>query len=200
MFLPKNKILGCLVLPLMTVHFCTAQSLQGDYIITWDNKLIQGKVQEIYYADWRTDMTFKNEYGRTYNFSPARVGGFLQIVEQDTVMYESKYAKNRWLFLKRVVKEEQLSLYYSPNRKWTMVRGVNGMEKVYMPVNEVWLEFRKKKPFRIYPLTYKKELKRRFSKYPDFAEKIGSPGYKFRDIEKIVAEYNTLYYLNQRRI
>ncbi|MCB0642103.1 MAG: hypothetical protein KDC44_10705 [Phaeodactylibacter sp.] len=193
-----------LLIPLLLLHTVQSAAQQScaacSFVITWDNKLIQGEILDIYYADWRTDVTFRNAFGRTYQFSPARVGGFLQIEDQDTMIYESKYAKDRWLFLRRVHKAEQLSLYQSPQWKWALVRGVTGMEQIYMPVNEVWLEFRKKRPFRIYPLTYKKELRRRFAKFPDLADKIGTTGYKFKDIHKIVMEYNELYALNQRRI
>lgn len=176
-----------------------AQTADG-FIVTLDQKLIEGKVVEIYYADWKTELIFENTFGRIYQFYPFRIGGFLHIKNQDTIVYESKYTEGQWLFLQQIHKAEALSLYASPERKWAMVRGINGMEQVHLPVREYWLEFRKKRPFRVYPMTYKKELKRRFSKFPELVEKIGEPGYRFKDMEKIVQEYNLYMTLNQRRI
>lgn len=173
---------------------CTLLATQNPgFIITKDAKIITGQVADIFYSNWKSELVFINEMGRRYYFQPAVIKGFAIHKKNEIVQFESKYYKGTWRFLEVIEKGEYLNLYRSPTVKTHETAQRYGEEKtVSRSVEEYWLEIGSAIPVRIYPLSYKKRLREYMSNQPKFVKKIGTKGYKFKNLQKIIQEYNEL--------
>lgn len=173
---------------------CTLFATQNPgFIITKDAKIITGKVADIFYSNWKSELVFINEMGRRYYFHPAVIHGFAIHKDGEMVQFESKYYKGTWRFLEVMEKGKKLSLYRSPMIKTQQATQKYGEEKVISrKVNEYWLEAGLAIPVRVYPLGYKKKLREFMSNQPRLVKKIGTEGYRFKNLEKIINEYNEL--------
>ena len=167
------------------------------FVVTHDGKEISGRITNIYYSDWRSEVTFVNEMGRSYQYHPATIKGFVYEHRGEQVRYVSKVHRGRWLFMRVLYVGEQVVLYRSPERKRQMVRQISGYSEMDLLSHEYWVEMPRKRPFQIYPLTYKKTLRQKFSRHPELVAKLGSPGYRYRDMAEIIREYDELQKSNR---
>ena len=111
--------------------------------------------------------------------------------EGNKEIYESKLHKRVWYFLKVLHKGQNLSLYRSPQFKYSKGTAFEGYRILKQPSAEKWLEFtEKKKLFRIYSVSYKRKLKRHLVNCPSLQDNIGKIGFKFEDLLSIVKQYN----------
>lgn len=174
---------------------------QPGFIVTKDAKIITGRVAEIFYSTWKTELVFINEMGRRYTFHPAVIKGFAINNNGSIVEFESKYQKGTWRFLEVLEKGKTVSLYRSPMNKTQEVSINYGDNRIInRKVREYWLENGKSAPIRVNSMNYKKLLRFCLSKQPEIVEKIGKTGYRFRDIQDIIKEYNRLIAQNAKRI
>ncbi|MFT4759348.1 MAG: hypothetical protein ACI9XO_002021 [Paraglaciecola sp.] len=173
---------------------CTLFATQNPgFIITKDAKIITGKVADIFYSNWKTELVFINEMGRRYNFPPALIKGFAINTGSEIVEFESKFQKGQWRFLKILEKGKNLTLYRSPSVKTQrLAQNYSNQQIIKKNVREYWLEVQKDNPIRIYPISYKKQLRMFLANQPTLLDKLGQKGYKFRDLQKIIIEYNDL--------
>lgn len=162
----------------------------GGYILTLDKKKIPGEIKDIIYSDWYCEVTFINNMGTPYKLNPFLIAGFYFEQENEGYNYESKFHKGRWLFLRIIVKGDRLNLYSSHSEKKNVVQFLWGDKIVDKSIKEFWLEWPGKVPILVTPSRFKRMLKSKFSKYPSLAKKIGTSGYRFKDLVKIVEEYN----------
>ena len=178
----------------------TAGDPGKDYIITLNGIKLTGDVKDIFFSNIQSRLSFENDFGNLYSVHPACIHGFAFREGEKTIYYESKYLGGRWDFLKVEKRGSALSLYRSSERKieFTQLHGEPIIET--KKVTEIWLQFQGQKPFRVFPLGYKKLLKQKFAHYPELANRIGKKGYKFRDLPKIVELYNELHDKNERNL
>ena len=181
--------------------YCLSANNNGQgYILTLDKKKIAGTITNIIYSDLYSEITFINDMGTPYKIGPFLITGFYFENENESFTYESKFYKGRWLFLRILVRGKGLNLYASHYEKKNVVQYLWGDRVVERSVKEYWLEWKGKFPIMITPLNFRKTLKSKFSKYPSLVKKIGSPGYRFKDLEKIVIEYNKSFEESGTRI
>jgi len=172
------------------------------FIITKDAKIITGKVSEINYQEWGSQMVFINDMGRAYQLFPSYIFGFaIEYSEDDIEKYESKYQQGIWRFLKIVEKGKHLSLYRSPSARSKDFFNETDQHKV-LGANgrEFWLETRRYGLVRVYALTYKKLLRNYLDDAPELVAKLGSEGYKFKNLDAIVREYNDTIKRRRRKM
>ena len=163
------------------------------YIITKDAKIITGKVADIFYSNWGSELVFINEMGRRYKFHPALIHGFALKKGEEISKFESKFQKGTWRFLKIVEKGKGISLYRSPSVKTQESIEVYGESKVVSRrVKEFWIETVNHRLIRIHSLNYKKKLKYCLNLQPDLVKKLGKEGYRFKNLATIVQEFNEL--------
>jgi len=181
---------------------CTLLATQNPgFIITKDAKIITGQVANIFYSSWKSELVFINEMGRRYYFHPAVIHGFAIHKNGDMLQFESKFYKGTWRFLEVMEKGANLSLYRSPIIKTHESAQRYGEEKIVnRRVNEYWVEVGTAIPVRVYPLSYKRKLREFMSNQPQLVKKIGTTGYKFKNLQKIVEEYNELNAQNGKHI
>jgi hypothetical protein len=164
------------------------------FIITKDAKIITGKVADIFYSNWKTELVFINEMGRRYNFHPAVIKGFAIKNGKEITQFESKYYKGKWQFFKILEQGKTATLYRSPSVKTQQLTKTYGNTDrvIKNNVREFWLEMKQDNILRIYPFSYKRQLKQYLANQPTLLAKLGQKGYKFRNLQDIIREYNEL--------
>lgn len=163
------------------------------YLITLDGKSITGKILDVYYSEWYASLTFENDFGNSYSIHPATIHGFVWRNKNQEVVFESKYVKGKWLFLRVIERGPGLTMYRTVDRSTKVIKVSDESLIADKKIDEVWLQFYKKRPFQLFRVSFKKVLKKKLAAFPDLANKIGKPGYKYRDLAKIVTLYNELY-------
>ena len=193
---------------LLTLFFaatglCSDTGPARGYIVTKNGKQLTGYIGELYHTPFQSIVVFINDFGSPYNIEAERVRGFVFTNEEGYTAFESKNCRGRWYFLRILEKGAAVNLYQSPEEEF-ILRFENGiLEAGTRTVTEYWLEMKdKKQPIRINSLNFRRKLRRLFKKEeaPEFREKIGKEGYRFRDLPNIIREYNQDRALNKRQI
>ena len=173
------------------------------YIVTKNGKQLTGYIGELYHSQFQSIIVFINDFGSPYNIEAERIRGFVFVDEKGYTAFESKNCRNRWYFLRILEKGAAVNLYQSPEEEYAF-RFENGiLTASSRNITEYWLEMHgRKQPVRIHRLNFKRKLKRLFKKEdaPEYREKIGKEGYRFRDLPSIIKEYNKDRSLNKREI
>ncbi|MCB0628785.1 MAG: hypothetical protein KDD15_03610 [Lewinella sp.] len=157
------------------------------YIITHSGIRLTGKISTIFHSDFGSELTFINDFGTSYQIHPALIRGFAFRNKEDlNILYESRFTKGTWVFLEVIYRGEDMSLYKAPEERLSIAHGFNTimLEEYYVDV-----------PGRhMTPLTrhrYKQRFRRLVKKSePGLAKKIGKPGYRFKDLVRIIEEFN----------
>lgn len=182
---------------LLFVFFFTnikAEVFRG-YIVTKNDKILTGQIGNIWHSESRSEVIFINDFGSIYSLQPELIKGFVFKKDTKFVAYESKFSrKKKWRFLQVLLKGEGMSLYRSPIEKVKQTNnGLFTQTHTYRS-NEYWLEVKGRSPIRLNRMGYRKKFKRLISRVaPELAQKIGKKGYRFKDLLKIVEEYNDEY-------
>lgn len=161
------------------------------YIVTLNGKYLTGAIGNIFHTTYGSEVTFINDFGTIYQIHPFLIRGFVFRDDASTVAYESKYSQRKWLFLRVLHKGEYMSIYKSPEKKSV----VNYTRVSFMAETvrneEYWIELKGKSPVNIHKIGYKKQLRKLLHKRtPELADKIGSKGYRFKNLPEIAEEYN----------
>ena len=182
---------------------CTDTDPARGYIVTKNGKQLTGYIGELYHTQFQSVVVFINDFGSPYNIEAERIRGFVFTDEKGYTAFESKNCRNHWYFLRILEKGAAVNLYQSPEEEF-ILRFENGiLEAGTRTVTEYWLEMTdKKQPIRINSLNFRRKLRRLFKKEeaPEFREKIGKEGYRFRDLPNIIRAYNQDRALNKRQI
>ncbi len=172
------------------------------YIVTLDNKKLTGKIGDIFYSDLFSAVIFINDFGTPYQLRAELISGFVFKNNVSLVEYVSLYepkSKN-WSFLKVLEKGAYVSLFKAPNeRSRKNIREDNSTVKA-LSGDKYWIKFKERRPFKVNWLNYKSQLKQYLFAYPNIRKKIGREGYKFKDLDKIIEEVNTVYTARKRTI
>lgn len=163
------------------------------YIVTKNGKQLTGYISDIYHSEFRSIVVFINDFGSVYNIEAERIRGFVFSDKEGYTAFESKNCHNRWYFLRILEKGGEVNLYQSPEEEYTL-RFENGMLKASSrSITEFWLEVDgRKQLINVNRLNFRRKLRRMFHKAeaPEFREKVGAEGYRFRNLPDIIREYN----------
>ena len=58
---------------------------------------------------------------------------------------------------------------------------------------EFWLEKEGERPFKIYMISFRKQMRKIMTDFPELAAKVGKKGYRYKDLKTILQEYNKWY-------
>ena len=173
------------------------------YIVTKNGKRLTGYIGELYHSQFQSIIVFINDFGSAYNIEAELIRGFVFVDEKGYTAFESKNCRNRWYFLRILEKGAAVNLYQSPEEEYA-IEFENGVLKANSrSINEYWLEVNgRKQPIRIHSLNFRRKMRRLFKKEeaPEYREKVGKEGYRFRDLANIIREYNKDQSLNKREI
>ncbi|MEZ5043463.1 MAG: hypothetical protein R2828_26435 [Saprospiraceae bacterium] len=161
------------------------------YIVTLNGKYLTGAIGNIFHTTYGSEVTFINDFGTIYQIHPFLIRGFVFREDASTVAYESKYSQKKWLFLRVLHKGDYMSIYKSPEKKSVVNYTRVSFMAETVKNEEYWIELKGKNPININRLGYKKQLRKLINKRtPELADKIGSKGYRFRNLTEIAEEYN----------
>ena len=184
-----------LFLFIISFSLCQAQEDPSKgYVITKNGLHLTGSIGTIYHSNMASEVIFTNDLGTTYSYRPELISGFVFEKDTETVTYESKFDRNKWVFFEVIEKGLGMNLYKSPEEKVRLyVRG-NGFGSYTYKSEEYWVEVKGKFPIRINRFNFRKKMRRLLRNLsPELESKIGLPGYRFKDLEKIVLECNKLF-------
>ncbi|MEM1327378.1 MAG: hypothetical protein AAGI23_15550 [Bacteroidota bacterium] len=172
-------------------------STYNGYIVTLDGKKLTGQIGDIFFSDEISVVLFINDFGTSYHLQAELITGFVFQQEDKVIEYESLFrpATRAWSFLRVVEKGAILSLFKSPEEKmeFTLGEGGDELNGQRVQVEEYWLKFKGERSVKLTRFGYKRQLKDILKAYPAMVKLIGKPGYKYKDMERIVQEVNELY-------
>lgn len=183
------------ILILLLLWLCGAPSAWGSaregYIITKDGIRLTGFVGDIVFSDWEASVSFVNSLGSSYRIQAGVIRGFVYKQKGEYVYYESCVLNNRWVFLRVLYRDQHLCLFKEPEVRVGLVR-----TGVYVTPNTIrqemyWLLTPDQQLHRAHRFNYKKKFRRLMqAKAPELALRVGTEGHRFRDIIRLVREYN----------
>ena len=182
-----------LVLFLGTTNFLMANVSGKDFLITLNGSKLTGQVKDISLSENKSHLSFENDFGDLYVIHPATVYGFAFEKNGEVTLYESKFLNGNWLFLKVENRGQALSLYTSSERQMKFINLNEAPVVESERAVQVWLQFAKEEPFKVFRFNYKRILKKRMAAYPVITEQLGKRGFKHRDLPAIVELYNRLH-------
>mgnify|MGYP001166049811 CR=1 FL=1 len=190
-----SSVFCLLGLPLLLMASTGPEEPVG-FIITKNNRQLTGKIEAIMHTELYSLVTFTNDLGTTYYLSPQLIKGFVfKNKDGQRIQFESKFNKGRWVFLRVLILDEYLKMFQAPGRAnalWiNLSQQASSLEGA--DCDEVWLEFRGDNVFRVGRLNFRKKMRNKLLlRQPSMGNKIGKEGYRYRDLEKIVREYNDI--------
>lgn len=170
------------------------------YIVTLDGKILTGSIGDIFYSNVVSQVIFVNDFGTPYQLRAELISGFVFNEETAQFEYHSVFNGISRSYMQVLCKGKFLKLYKAPEEKTRFVAGEQGFKQETFGVREFWLQVREDRPIEIPRFGYKKKLKRVLWRFPSITKKLGKPGYKYRDLEKIVNEANEIFKQRQRLI
>ncbi len=170
--------------------------ISSGYIITKNGVRLTGQIGLLNQTNQVSTVVFINDFGNIYTLQPELIAGF--VFERDTSMqlFESKISseERRWVFMKVLAKGNGLNLYSIVTEKESSmgVTEIDGDQRKLKSM-DYFLEARSKSklPIRVQRMGFKRQMKELIQRRaPKLAAKIGSKGYRYRDILQIVEAYN----------
>lgn len=162
------------------------------YLITKDEKFITGQIVAVKYTVADSELVFMNDFGDLYYLHPYLIKGFVFRENEKNVEYESKFDGKNWLFLKVEVGGRGIRMYQMNNVIARTDTGSDYEIKTHVS-KELLLEKEGEKPFKIYRLGFRKQMRRATADFPELAAKIGQEGYRYKNLKTILIEYNKWY-------
>lgn len=184
------KRLYTLLIALLICGAASAGTFQG-YLITKNGHRLTGRIGAIFYAERTSSVIFINDFGTFYDIHPALVRGFVIEKDNQKIVYLSKMHRRGWAFLRVLYHGEQMKLYQAPEEKTVLQLSGNLIQQSTFKTEEYWVEIADRQVYRLNKLSFKRKFRRLVeNNAPELAAKIGKKGYQFKDLLKVVEEYN----------
>ena len=170
--------------------------INSGYIITKNGIRLTGQIGVLNQTDELSTVVFINDFGNVYTLQPELIAGF--VFKQDTTLraFESKInsEERRWVFMQVLAKGKGLNLYSIVTERGSGRRsGFEEEEPVAreLRVQNYYLEAKGKLPVRVQKVGFRRQMRDLLQRRaPKLARKIGSKGYRYRDILQIIVEFN----------
>ena len=177
----------------------SADSFRG-FLLTKDGFHLTGYLNVLQYAPGGNIITFTNDFGDEYQIHPFLVSGFGFTYEGQPMRFVSRRHEGMWYFLQEEVRGKAISLFRLPKGGGQWVD--DSMLRVFsVPPPEYYLEYGQGQFLAVPRGGYKRNLRDFFREAsPGLAGKIGSKGYRYRDLHAIVVEFNERSMRKRRRL
>ena len=177
----------------------SAASYKG-YFVSKKNFHLTGFVQEVTYTPGTITVTFANDFGNVYYIHPALVKGFAFVKDNKLVSYVSRYYEGQWYFLEVIADGELMSLFEIPPTSASWVDDTF-QSVTALDLDRFWIQVRRQAVQPVRRWGFRKQMRRLLAlRQPEVSRKIGSSGYRYRDLLQIVAECNERYRRKSRRL
>lgn len=193
--LPNFVALLLSVLLILLPGSISADPIHG-YIITKDNLKLTGAIGRIDNQREQNRVLYINDFGSRYSLRPELIKGFVFVVEDREIIYETRKEKELWYFLRVLSRGEGMTLYADPldGTQTFEERDQVDWEEANDHSYRYYLQIRRRSPIKVKRLGFRKQIKSLLQRRaPELAEKIGQPGFRYRDLQQIIEAYNESY-------
>ncbi|MEM6395743.1 MAG: hypothetical protein AAF741_05300 [Bacteroidota bacterium] len=156
---------------------------------TKDDLHLTGYINFIQYRMDGLVIQFTNDFGDEYIIEPNRVAGFGFETEDSVLRYVSCLHEGRWLFLRVLERGRKLNLYRVPDNR---SRWVDASSYLYLGATlpDYYIQGKRGNMMPMYRGGFRRNMKALVNDMPELANKIGKKGYRYKNLQDIVAEYN----------
>jgi hypothetical protein len=170
------------------------------FLVTKDGHQLTGYLNVLQYAPGGNIITFTNDFGDEYIIHPFLVSGFGFNYDGETMRFVSRRHEGMWFFLQEEIRGRSISLFRLPRGGGHWVD--DSMLRLFSsPPPEYYLEYGQGQFLGVPRMGYKRTLRQFFAETnPALADKIGSRGYRYRNLDTIVRECNELRSRKRRRL
>jgi len=144
------------------------------------------------YTTTDSELIFMNDFGDLYQLHPYLIKGFVYRENEENIEYESKFDGKNWVYLKVEVGGRGIRMYQM-NSVVAKAETGSSYEVKTQESKEFWLEKEGEKPFKIYLLGFRSQMRQVMGDYPELAAKIGQKGYRYKNLKALLLEYNEWY-------
>lgn len=192
--------ISTLVVTLLSASPRGADLRQG-YIITKSNHHLTGYIGHITHTPYGSRVEFVNDFGTPYSLHPALIKGFVYLEGPALRHFESKVWRRQWLFLQVVYPGAEVRLLQSPESITTYELREGRLTSDTWEKTQYWLDLPNRRLTPIRRWGFRRDMRRLVEDVsPSLAEKIGRRGYRFRDLAKIIEEYDRILRQGTRRL
>lgn len=187
------------VVAFLFVSTLGAESLRG-FLLTKDDQRLTGYVNQINYVVTGLEIEFTNDFGDRYYIYPNLVKGFGFTKDGMTFRYVSRYYEGRWYFLEVLQRGKKMEFFQVPDgdEQWVDDKL---LAMVNEPIARYWLAIRGQSLFPVLRTGFKRKLREYLTPTaPELAAKIGSKGYRYKNIHEIVAAYEQSFRRSKKRL
>lgn len=177
----------------------SAASYRG-FLLTKDGYQLTGYLNVLQYSPGGNIITFTNDFGDVYTIHPFLVRGFGFKYKGESIRFVSRRHSGFWFFLQEEQAGRAINLLRLPDgtNRWVDDRLLRLFRT---PPPRYYLEYGEGQILPVARNGYKRTLRDFFrDASPELADKIGSRGYRYRDMGLIVAEFNERSASRRRRL
>lgn len=183
-----KKIFSVCALAFLFYNYAAAAN--KGYLITKDEKVITGQVLSVNYVGGFSEVLFENDFGDQYHIHPFLIKGFVFIEKNEKIEYQSKYNGSNWIFLRVEIGGRGIRMYKTGSAALVLQADNSYGYSEARTSTEIWLEKEGEKPFKLFLIGFRGQMRKVTADYPELAQKIGQKGYRYKNLKKILQEYN----------
>lgn len=173
---------------------------QKGYIVTLSGDRLTGEIAEVIGGTNTNFVVFVNDFGTPYMIRAELIQGFAFKQGKSMVHFETQFDNGRCMFLKVVVKGKAISLYRSisfNSAPPTTRAEVVTHQQQYIP-SRYYIANDNREAIPVRRWGFRRKMRKLLKdRAPDLAGKIGDKGYRFKNLEKIIKEYNEEFALTR---
>ena len=176
-----------------------AAELRG-FLLTKDGYQLTGYLERIQYSPTGNEIRFVNDFGDTYIIHPFLVSGFGFTHEGTSYRFVSRFHEGQWFFLQEKADGRTLRLYRLPESSDSWVD--DSLLRLFtVPPPTFYLEYGRGQLMGVPRTGFRRAMREFFNVVsPAMAKKVGTKGYRYRDLALIVAEVNEMSARQRRRL
>lgn len=173
------------------VTFAQDEDYPKGYIHTKNNYHLTGSIGRVDHSVAGSMVLFVNDFGTPYYLHPALIKGFVFYEGSALKAYESKFWKDRWMFLSVQYVGKNIKLLQTPRKLTEFSVTSNKNKQKQAKLNEYWLEVPGQSILPVKKIGFRWKMKKLIKEVsPSLASKIGKKGYRFKDLYIILDKYD----------
>ncbi len=182
--------------------FAQAEAVNNSrgYIVTLSGDHLTGRIGDVIEGNGTSFVMFINDFGTPYMIRAELIRGFAFKENKDMLEYETQFDSRKWLFMKVIVRGAGISLYKSPGYNITNQSSgsVNVINNRNFQPGRYYIVRGDRNPIPVKRWGFRRNMRKILKeRAPEVASKIGDKGYRFKNLEKIIKEYNREYILTR---
>jgi len=176
---------------------------QTGYIVTLSGDRLTGKIADVMGGGNTNFVLFINDFGTPYMIRAEIIRGFAFKQGKSIVRYETQFDDRQCMFMKVVVKGKAISLYRSishgqPTTTNIAATTVTSTSTQHYVPSRYYIAQGGRQAIPVKRWGFRRKMRKLLKpRAPELASKIGDKGYRFKNLEKIIKEYNREFELTR---